>query len=353
MKRLLIILACAALATVVLVAANAQAQTAGATKIPPPEITGEIKVADLKPGLRVKLQLAYGKPMFGTVTLATVDSITLDLSGEASGLPGKFRFKKTDITGAWSVQPMTKEERDRVAAAQQASVAKLKIEVSERVAGLKSGKRAEDEKAKTDEQDLRKALDVVVSKDQEAKMRALLAEYPPPEWGEEKFRSLRERWVLYKLPPTPKESRFANIYQDWKDARDTIAVLDARDESKKGNQLLLKFPPSAGWGATRLAQIAAKEAAGTPLADDEIEFRKSYDDWAKAVARRAEELKQNPLPPETKTPEAPAQEKPAADKAPDEVKPDAPKPDAEKPAADAPAPAKDATPPATPAEEKP
>jgi hypothetical protein len=362
MKRLLFIACIAsAFAAAILAspAANAQAQPVHATKLPPPEILGTLKVDDIKPGLRVKLQLAGGGPLMGTVTQVTDTMITLDLSTEQSGLPGKFHFRKSEIASAWNVKPLTREEKDQVVAQREAVVSKLKVEVSDKVAKEKSQKKVAEEKAKAYENEYRKALDIVVSQEEEDRMRALLAEFPPGEWGEDRFRKVRETWVLYKLPPTPQESRFVNIYSDWKEAKDTIAILDARNEEQQGSLLLLKFPPSQGWGKDRLAQIAKREAANARLTDDEKEFRDSYDDWAKAVARRAEELqKPKPQGANTTAPKVSAAEKPATDKTPPADKPADKAPDVNKPAAvekpaEAPAPAKEATPPAQPAEEKP
>jgi hypothetical protein len=352
MKRLLLVMLMVAVPG--LMAGSAFAQTpapARSAKIAEPETLGSVKLEDVQPGMRVRLQLAYGKPIVGTVTQMTLTTLVLDLSTEASGLPGKFRFKRSDIVDVQSLKPQSAQEQAQVIEKQKDTVAKLKVEVTSRIEKSKTEDRKTEAKAKAEDQDFRKALDVVVAKEQEDKMRALLAKFPPGDkWNEETFRVVRERWVLYKLAPSPEESDFLKAFVDWKDARDTIAILDAHNQDKEGDKLLLKFPPSLGWGKDRLAAITAKEAAGTALKDEETEFRKSYDAWARAVARRAAQVplktptdKVGPIPGEPPKP-IPQETTPPTEPRPDDTKKN---PD---PAADLDSAVK---PPPKPAEEKP
>jgi len=371
-----------------------------AAKVSEPETVGKIKLENVTPGMRVRLQLSYGRPFVGTVLRVTETMVDLDLSAEASGLPGKVRFRKSDITEVTELKKQTDEEKREVLDQRQKSISRIKIEEQARFEERQAEEKKGEETEETAQEDLRKALDVTVSAQQEEQMRALLTEFPPTEWGEEKFREIRENWILRDLRPTDKEARFLTVFKDWKEARDTVAILDARNEEKEGEKLLLKFPPSEGWGQARLSAILEKEAKGEPVTENETEFKKSYEAWSQAVVRRAarqappettpegEEEKPveenppveqekpaekppaetapvegKPAPPEKPAEEAPADEKqppagtkaPADEKTPDEVKPPAaektPADDKQPPAEEKPA-AGEKTP-AAPAEEKP
>ena len=69
-----------------------------------------------------------------------------------------------------------------------------------------------------------------------------------------------------------------------------MAILDEREQEKSGDKLLLKFPPSEGWGQAKLSAIAEKEAKGETVTEKETEFKKVYEAWSKAVVRRAAEM---------------------------------------------------------------
>lgn len=351
MKRVLLVVTILAAACALASAASTSPKASKSTRLHEPETIRSIALDAVTRGMRVRLQLTYGRPIVGTVSLVTETMLGIDLTAEDGGLPGKLRFHKTDIMVVWELKPQTEEEKEIVLNRRREKVARIKAEVTERVEKEKTAEAAEEARETSEKESLVKALDVVVQKEDEDKMRALLAEYPPDQWGEETFREVRENWILRDLQPTPKQSRFLEIFDEWKAARDTIAVLDARLKEKAGEQLLLKFPPSEGWGKTRLDAINAKEAAGTPLTDEETEFKKSFADWGAAVARRAaevtappaetpEEKPAEPAPAETPAEPAPAPEvKPApaptetpAPPIPEDVKPETPAPPATPPA---------------------
>jgi hypothetical protein len=374
-KLLLVILAVGGLAAGSLCSAADKGKSPAPARLGEPEVVGKIPLADVAPGMRVRLQLAAGRPFVGTVLKVSDTMLELGLSTEASGLPGKVRFRKSDITAVTELKKQSDEEKRLVIEQRQKSVAQIRIEAASRLEKRRAEETTEEAGEKTAQEEYRKALDVAVSKQKEDEMRALLAEFPPPDWGEGKFREIRENWILRDLRPTEKEVRFLSVFKDWKEARDTVAILDAKEQEKEGEKLLLKFPPSEGWGQATLAAIAQKEAAGEPVTEKETEFKKSYEAWSQAVLRRAEakpaagtaaqgEEEKPPATPEPVEPAKPAEEKPAAtppaeekapaedkpavekapveEKAPDEVKPpagdkapaDEPPPAGEKPAAD-------------------
>ncbi len=279
-----------AVVTVVLMCASsavsapaAPARTGKSGKIPAPEALRTVAIDKVERGMRVKLELTYARPMIGTVNLVTPSHIGIDLTTEPDGLPGKMRFLKNDIMLVWELTPQTDDEKRLVLERRNEAVAKMKIEMNERAEKTKSEEATEEDRAKTEAEGIRKAMDVVVAKEDEDKMRALLEEYPPEEWGEATFREVRENWILRDLQPTPKQSRFLIIFDEWKTARDTIAALDAKEKQKAGEQMLIKFPPSEGWGKGRLDAIEAKELGGEPLTEDETEFKKSWKDWSAAA----------------------------------------------------------------------
>lgn len=303
MKRVLLsvlVIACvASVASVIFAAPPARRKSSRTAKIPEPEVLRDIRVDDIKPGMRVRLQLHYGKPLVGTVLRVTGTRLRLDLSGEATGLPGKFRFRKSDVALAYELKKQTDEEKQQVLERRKEKVSRIRIKMEERLEKRKAGeKQAEQEEAA--EETTKKALDVIVKKEEEAEMRVLLKEFPADEWGEEKLREIRETWILRDLAPNAKESRFVTVFKEWENARDTVAVLDARKRREEGGKLLLRFPPSEGWGQERLAKIIRKETKGEAVAGEEAEFRKSYEAWSEALSRRAAE-KQSETPAEQKT----------------------------------------------------
>ena len=307
MKRLFQTLAAGAV--LAFVAAVVSADEPKMTRVPPAAEVASVAIDKLAPGMRVKLQLTYAsRKLAGTVTAVTDKTITLDLSTEEGGLPGKLRLKKDDVMLAWELARQTKEEKDLIAERQRATIAKIKVDVAERADRMKADSKAGEAREKTSEANLRKAMDVVVGKEQEAKMRALLAEFPPDKWSEDTARELRERWILMKIAPNDQQNRFLMVFNEWKDARDTVAILDARDKDKAGEKLLMKFPPSEGWGKTRLDAIGGKEAAGAKITDDEAEFKKIWPDWLAAAEKRIKDVMATPP-----APEPPAVAKPAGD----------------------------------------
>ena len=286
------------------------------SKIPPPQVIRQIKLDELKVGMRIRIQLRYSRPFIGTVSRITDTMVHLDLSAEETGLPGKLKFRKSDIATIYELKKQTDEEKKLVLGARREKILAIRTAVKDR---LEKRRTAEEKKAREEkvaEETLRKALDVVVAEEEEERMRALLAEFPPEQWGEAKLRRIRENWILRDLAPNAKESRFVSIFQDWKRSRDVVAVLDARQQEAEGEKLLLKFPPSEGWGQERLAKVIEKEGKGEPVTEKETEFRKSYEAWSKAVQHRAVEI-QPQLPAEEKP--APETEKPPEKKEPAET----------------------------------
>lgn len=288
-------------------------RSSGPKTLPEPEVVGLVQVADVKPGMRVRIRLTRGKPLTGTVTRVTDSVIQVDLSAEATGLPGKFRFRKSEVAEVLEVKPQTDEEKELIVEQRKQKISRIKVEVAERREKQKAAREKEGADEQTAREDLRKALDVVVAAEDEARMRALLEEFPPEEWGEDKFREIRETWILRDLAPNEKESRFVTLFREWQRARDTIAVLDARKQAEDGERLLLTFPPSEGWGLARLEKILQKEVNGETLSEEEVEFRNSWEAWSQALIRRAAEQRPEAAPGE----EQPVQEKqPAGEKVP-------------------------------------
>ena len=270
--------------------ASAAGKSVAATKLSGPETLWTVKLEDLRPKMRVRIRLNQGRPFVGTVARVSETTVELDLSTEASGLPGKVRFRKGDIAEVTELKSQSDEEKRRVVEERDKSIAQIKVEAATRLEKRQAGERKDEETAKTAQEDYRKALDVVVSRQKEDEMRKLLAEFPTGDWGEEKFRQIRENWILRDLRPTDKEIRFLSVFKDWKEARDTVAILDEREQEKSGDKLLLKFPPSEGWGQAKLSAIAEKEAKGETVTEKETEFKKVYEAWSKAVVRRAAEM---------------------------------------------------------------
>ena len=262
-------------------------RSSGKLRVPEPTVLRQLKVADIKTRMRVKLQLKHGRPMIGVISRATETDVYLDMSYEADGLPAKFRFKRKDIVSACELAKQTDEERDAIRSQRQQVLKRIKIETREEYAKRKADKKAE--KVKKEEEE--KAFKEIISSKQEEQMRKLLEEFPPEAWNEAKYNEIRDNWWLRDLMPTDKERRFASVIKAWRLARDTIPLIDAKKNSEKGTQLLLKFPPSEGWGTARLEAIAAKETKGEKLSDAETEFRKSYEAWSAAVGRREAEVK--------------------------------------------------------------
>jgi len=295
-------------------------KTPAAAKPSGPEILGKVKLEDVRAGMRVRIQRSVGRPFVGTVSRVSDTMVELDLSTEGSGLPGKVRFRKGDIAQVTELKPQTDEERRQVVQEREKSVAQIRIEAAERLEKRRGEETKDEEAVKTAQEEYRKALDVAVSQQREEEMRKLLEEFPPGDWGEERFRRIRENWILRDLRPTDKEIRFLSVFQDWKDARDTVAILDERQQEKEGDKLLLKFPPSEGWGQAKLSAIAEREAKGEAVPEKETEFKKVYEAWSKAVTRRAAEKPAGETPgkgevetpqKEPVTPVNPAEEKPA------------------------------------------
>ena len=279
---------------------------AGKVKIPPPEVLREIKPAEVTVGMRVRVQRHRGRALVGTVLRITDEMVQLDLSAEETGLPGKLKLRTTGISRFYELKKQTAEERQLVLEARRQKILAIKATVQERLEKRKAEETQAVEAAQAAEEDLREALDVVVARDEEEQMRALVAEFPPDKWDEAKLREIRENWILQDLPPNAKESRFVSVFEDWKQARDTVAVLDARKEEAQGRTVLLRFPPSEGWGEARLAKIIEKQAKGEAVSEEETEFKTSYEVWSKALKKRAAEVAVKP--PATETPPVEAAE---------------------------------------------
>jgi len=285
------------------------------SEIPAPEVLRQIKLDELKVGMRVRIQLRYSRPFVGTVSRITETMVHLDLSAEETGLPGKLRLRKSDVAAVWELKKQSDEEKKLVLETRREKILAIQTAVKERLEKRKESEEQEAQKEKVAEDTLRKALDVVVAKEEEEQMRALLAEFPPEQWDETRLRTIRENWILRDLAPNARESRFVSIFSEWKRARDVVAILDARQQEADAEQLLLKFPPSEDWSQERLARIIEKEGKGEPVTEREAEFRKSYEAWSNAVQRRAVEV-QSPSPAEKEP--APEAEKPPEKKEPTE-----------------------------------
>ena len=303
---------------------------AAAVKIAEPTVVREIAPEKVTAGMRVKLHFKRGRPFVGFVLRVSDTHVDLDLSTESTGLPATFKFRRKDVVKAYELTKQSQAEREAVRAQQSQQIRGIVMETREEYARRKAGVQADARKRA----ELRKALDVVVAEDKEKKMRALLEEFPPEQWGEARFNEIRDNWWLRDLRPSDKERRFTTVFKEWKTARETIRALDAQQDVEKGTQLLLRFPPSV-WDHKRLEAIVAKETKGGALTADESDFRKNYETWARAVRRRGLETA-GETPADRSTEERPADAEPVeikgAEKRPADEKPAEEKPTEEKPA---------------------
>ncbi|HUW57392.1 MAG TPA: hypothetical protein VMZ92_12215 [Planctomycetota bacterium] len=305
---------------------------AGPVKVSPPEVLREIKPAELTVGMRVRVQCHRGRALVGTVSRITDEMVQLDLSAEETGLPGRLKLRTADLSQLYELKKQTDEEKEAVLEAHRQRILAIKASVQERLEKRQAEETEAAESAEAAEEDLRKALDVVVAGDEEERMRALVDEFPPDKWGEAKLREIRENWILQDLPPNAKESRFVSVFEEWKEARDVVAALDARKEEARGRTLLVRFPPSEGWGEDRLAGIIEKQAKGEAVSEEEAEFKTSYEVWSKALRGRAAEIEAQPPAEETPPVETaepvetgkPAEETPPAETAKPAEKTDTP-----------------------------
>lgn len=250
-----------------------------AGSLPEPKVIGKVLFADVRGGMRIRVHLGRGKPILGTVSKRTDLALTLDLSAEESGLSGKFTFYRPDVVRIEHVKPMTAEERRDTFSRRRQKNVELRQAARIRIERIKSGKKEKEAAARA----RREAGQTIIRKEKEEEYRKLLKEFPPDEgWGEDKLRSIREEWILKDLPPNAKEGRFVTIYDEWKKAKETVGVIDARRAQEEGELLLMRFPPGEQWNRARLKQVLEKEAKGEKTTDDETEFKDNFEAWLRA-----------------------------------------------------------------------
>jgi len=150
-------------------------RSARGTKTPEPEILREIGPEEIQPGMRVKIRLRYGRPLIGSILRVTDKMVQLDLSTEPGGLPGKLKFRRTDIAQVHEVKPQTDQEKQRVRDQHRQKLLAIKSEVKARLEKRKAAEREEEESDESAQQAYREALDVVVAKEEEERMRALVS----------------------------------------------------------------------------------------------------------------------------------------------------------------------------------
>jgi hypothetical protein len=256
-----------------------------------PKVLREVDLSEVEPPVRVKLQLRHGRPMIGRLIRVDAAHVTLDTQAEPDEMPGKFRFRRADVVTVWELSPLTEAERQAAREARQQRIKVIRAERAEERSKRAAEAEARETAERSRQEDYKQALDQVVSEEQEARMRALLEEFPPPAWNEARYNEIRDNWRLRDLPPNKDEARFVSIYAEWRRARDTIRILDAKKNAERGDQLLLRFPTAEGWGADRLERIKAKQAAGEALTVDEADFLENYRLWLAAVLRRSQQVK--------------------------------------------------------------
>jgi hypothetical protein len=289
----------------------ASAKSSSVAAAPEPAVIKQVGVAQIEVGMRVKIELTAGRPIVGTVAVVRPTEVSIDMSAEEGGFSGQFTFKKKDIAAVYEVQKQTPDEVRAIQDSQKRKTARIRIEQTTRVEKTRAEKRTGEKTEKT----VQTAEQKLAQTEEVEKMRRLVAEFPPGEgWGEEKLRQVRENWILRGLMPSEREARFANVYEDWRRARDAVAAIDEQRRAEEGKTLLLRFPPDKGWGRDRLADILKKEAAGQPVTEEEQRFKEGYETWAAALAGS-----QPPAPAPPETPKVlefekskPPEEKPAA-----------------------------------------
>ncbi len=234
--------------------------------------------AELKLGQRVRLVLDSGQSFTGVISGLSAKTVILDFSFEKSGFLGMIGFERASIR---RVVPLPSLSRDRA----YAELSKRDKERKKAGRAHRAWMEARKERQRLAEaEQLSRAETAKVEKvaAELARQKALLAEFPEGEgWGPERLTQIMQRSMTLNQLSTSRERRFIQAFSEWVKAKAAFAVLE---EKKKAFQqeLLAGFPPEAGWGPERLAEIEAKQAADQGLSPGEIKFQENYAKWEAA-----------------------------------------------------------------------
>lgn len=295
-RRLLLLTASCCVLCFLLVGSPCLLQAAGAGE----GTTGELKYGDVRVGQRLRVIRTRGKPFVGTATAITADSVRLDLSGELDGLNAWVDFPVGTIRKLELLKPLSASEKKAVVRAR-------KTEAEQALARVRR-KSSTTPTDKPDKQaDPPKSERPVLSEQQ----FALLRVFPLKDWGPERIRQVRQRWVLRDLGPTPAERDFIRLYSHWEEAVRQLEALRGWEIENRDVILLETFPPARGWSPERHADITAKQDAGAELDELEAVFLRVYPEWLKAC--KGQVPKKSTEPPD-ETPAESEKEQPATKK---------------------------------------
>lgn len=196
-------------------------------------------------GDRVQVTFRAGHTLTGTLKAVSPDPkvkidsldytkekvLTLDISWEYPGLNGTISIPKDQVAVLKKIQKLDDatlrrlaEEKERIK--QQLDLdetdRKRAAEAADKAAAAAAKKAASEDKVKSAAGN--EASRLIEEAQEMAKGLALLAKFPPPEWGPDRIKAIQKTSVL-GIFPTAEETEFMESYEAWLNAR--------RHQSKK------------------------------------------------------------------------------------------------------------------------
>ncbi|OHB77384.1 MAG: hypothetical protein A2Z34_11650 [Planctomycetes bacterium RBG_16_59_8] len=185
------------------------------------DLLKEVKIGD-----RIEIALRNEGSVCGLVKAITPQEIKIDLSREPGGLNALLILNTEEIESFKKLKSLDSGDLRSAEAKSQAERERL----------AEANRQLEEEMAKLEEEDIRKAVEAdegfeegekkgkVSEAIEKAKKRAqgleLLEKFPPDAgWGEEKLAVLRTQFIRTKVPITEDEREFVKNFDLWKEAK--------------------------------------------------------------------------------------------------------------------------------------
>ncbi len=227
----------------------------------------------IRVGTRIELTLKNHSTFTGEVVEKKPDRVKLNLAYEKLGVEGSMTFYKREVKKVvlLSLVPIDEVARIKAEREEAAKKAALPADATE----AKTAESAEDkEKAAKEEEDAARA-------EKRKKNQEIINKFPASEWNEDKKEEIEAKTVTSR---TPEELEFIENY-------DQVITAREDEANESGRDLLAKFPPpewgQEKYDELKRTRFPAIEDIF--MTDLEKEFVDSFGEWQKAYQEQEAE----------------------------------------------------------------
>lgn len=222
-----------------------------------PLLSQETKV-NLGDGDRVEIILTNENSFRGSVTELTSDYITIDISLEYKALNGTITIEFTSIKTVTKLLPLSAEYIKKLLEEKgeaKKSIEKQNEELKHAREAVEKGEldtATAEEKAKKKEKKKKSLEEAIKGSEEMQKSLNLLSEFPPgEEWNEEKYKQLKNKFVVTGMTPTETEQKFLDNYELWKKGAQYMEESEKAPEEEKSEGITEEGTSKTEEGATK------------------------------------------------------------------------------------------------------